>query len=355
MKRITYLDGFRGVAILLVLLFHCYTRWPEIVPYGSAYAEFPLFKYGWVGVELFFLISGFVILMTLENCGNFVEFIQKRWLRLFPAMLIATILVLGTAGLFPERPSGKPALSDIWPGLLFIEPDWIGALFGVRQSVIEGAFWSLFVEVKFYVIFGSLFYRLKKRIAEAALSGCFLLGIAAKLLSLYSEWAPAKAIDDFLNVDLSFKYFGWFALGANACSLFREFDRRRVIYAIALGIVVALNMDWLGSIAFSIGAIGLFYAALFSETLRRIASAKVLLLVGSVSYPLYLIHENMTVALIVKFGGWFPSIPMILLPIIPACIVGSIAFAISKYCEPALKRILAKIVSPRRIGHGPAS
>ena len=99
MKRISYLDGHRGIAILLVLLYHAFSRWTELVPYGNDFADFPLFRFGYLGVELFFLISGFVILMTLEKFNSFTEFMYHRWLRLFPAMLICSLFVFFTAAL----------------------------------------------------------------------------------------------------------------------------------------------------------------------------------------------------------------------------------------------------------------
>ena len=86
--RIAFLDGLRGIAILLVVFYHAYTRWSDIVPYGARYAHFPVAQLGWLGVELFFMISGFVIYMTLEKCRSFGEFLYRRWLRLFPAMLL---------------------------------------------------------------------------------------------------------------------------------------------------------------------------------------------------------------------------------------------------------------------------
>lgn len=68
MQRIKFLDGLRGSAILLVVFYHAYARYPDVVPYlTNTYREFPLFKYGYWGVQLFFLISGFVILMSIVD------------------------------------------------------------------------------------------------------------------------------------------------------------------------------------------------------------------------------------------------------------------------------------------------
>ncbi len=100
MNRINFLDGFRGLAILLVLLFHAYARWSSVVPYGDEFSMFPVFSYGYLGVNLFFLISGFVILMTLEKSKDFFQFLRKRWHRLFPAMLISTIFIFFIAQFF---------------------------------------------------------------------------------------------------------------------------------------------------------------------------------------------------------------------------------------------------------------
>lgn len=72
-KRIDYLDAIRGIAVWLVVLYHAYARY-EHFPYGFEYASFPLLKYGYLGVELFFLISGFVILMTLDVAGVLLTF-----------------------------------------------------------------------------------------------------------------------------------------------------------------------------------------------------------------------------------------------------------------------------------------
>lgn len=66
-QRLEYLDGLRGLAILWVLLYHFFSRWAELIPFGSTYQQWLIFEMGDLGVNLFFLISGFVIFMTLNN------------------------------------------------------------------------------------------------------------------------------------------------------------------------------------------------------------------------------------------------------------------------------------------------
>ncbi len=153
--RLAYLDGLRGVAILMVLLFHAYARWPDRLPFGHDLAVSPLAQ-GWAGVELFFIISGFVIFMTLERSHSLADFAARRWRRLFPAMLAATVLIVVTAPLLPDRPQGPIGAAGVLPGLLFVDPKWWAVL---RLDVvpIEGAFWSLFVEVQFYAVAGLAF------------------------------------------------------------------------------------------------------------------------------------------------------------------------------------------------------
>lgn len=92
--RIEYLDGLRGIAIIAVVMFHGYVAFPDTLPFGDRFAVIPL-RLGWQGVQLFFLISGFVILMSLEACNDVASFVARRWLRLFPAMLICSCFILG--------------------------------------------------------------------------------------------------------------------------------------------------------------------------------------------------------------------------------------------------------------------
>lgn len=88
------------MAILMVLLFHYFSRWTFLYPYKDKY---DFFTYGKMGVQFFFIISGFVILYTLENTTNFITFWKKRMVRLFPSMLIASIITYFVFVLFDTK------------------------------------------------------------------------------------------------------------------------------------------------------------------------------------------------------------------------------------------------------------
>ena len=165
MQRIKYLDGLRGIAILLVISYHAFggDGYKGTIYYGNKFQDLLFFKYGYLGVQLFFLISGFVILMTLEKSKSFIDFMYKRWLRLFPAMLIATFLIYTTASIFYERPAGIPNIHSIIPGLFFINPIILEKITNIHFPTMEGAFWSLYVEMFFYIIFGLSYFVIKER------------------------------------------------------------------------------------------------------------------------------------------------------------------------------------------------
>src|SRR5215469_4574944 len=92
-SRIQVLDAFRALAILGVMLHHYLSRYaPPDHPrnlYGYEHQYSQLFDLGAMGVQFFFVISGFVIFMTLEKCHHLVEFWVRRIARLEPAYICA--------------------------------------------------------------------------------------------------------------------------------------------------------------------------------------------------------------------------------------------------------------------------
>lgn len=287
MERVTYLDGLRGVAILLVVFFHAFARYPELVPYSDQFGNFVIFKDGWLGVQLFFLISGFVIFMSLERCPNFFIFIYKRWFRLFPAMLVGTVLIYGTAGFLNERPAGMPNIKDILPGLIFTEPLWLNNIFDSKFSSLEGAFWSLYVEFKFYIIFGFIYYICKKN----GLTAITILILLYFGLVVSSKFKLHSLVT--IGEGLSINYFLWFAYGAFAYKYFVNNTLYFFLCTVLVGLCAlgSANLDY-DSFYYGLTILFLFLAPLFLPCTRFLFSNKIFMFIGFISYPFYLIHEN---------------------------------------------------------------
>ncbi len=341
--RIKYLDGLRGIAILLVLLFHAYSRWPAIVPYGADYADFPLFRYGWLGVQLFFLVSGFVIFMTLDKTKSFTDFMVKRWLRLFPAMLIASLLIYATASLFYERPAGMPQPLNLLPGLTFIEPDWWSKILGVKVSSLEGAFWSLYVEFKFYIIAGIVYFVLGRAALVPALIALYVGSLAMPALAAVSGY-PLLLLAVKISAALTLEYFGWFAAGAMYYLHVQTQSEKWFIGGLLMSVLSALAMrsDYaltLVTLA-ALAVCALFAISLKSLLMQRLLQNKLLLFLGFVSYPLYLIHENAMISMIVKMPAYAGWLPQVLYPLPAIALLAFVAYLVAKYIEPQCRKWL---------------
>jgi peptidoglycan/LPS O-acetylase OafA/YrhL len=335
--RIQYLDGLRGIAIFLVLLYHAYVRWPGIIPFEDRFSGNPLFAHGWLGVNLFFMISGYVIYMTLDKPQSPTNFFVRRWLRLFPAMLICSVIIYSTASFFFERPAGIPAFRDLLPGLTFIDPIWWKKLIGPPLGQLEGAFWSLYVEVKFYILAGLFYFVFGEKKMVWMLCIVFLSYVALPFLIDFfpnAEWSLPRQVLFILSA----KYFGWFAAGALFYLYVKEQRGYILGLAVAIGLISALSLPLEGwearAIIAGIAVVLLFTASVLSQRMQSLLANPALLMLGFASYPLYLLHENMMVSLIAKIGNLAPWMPAVLVPVLPMSIVITLGWLVARYAEP---------------------
>ncbi|WP_460425296.1 acyltransferase family protein [Azotobacter armeniacus] len=341
-SRIKYLDGHRGIALLLVVLFHAYARWPELVPYGDSYGEIPFFKYGWLGVQLFFLISGFVILMTLERCKGISEFIYRRWLRLFPAMLVCSLLIFSSSSFFIERPAGTPELESLLPGLTFISPSWWERIIGHPINPLEGAFWSIYVEFKFYIFSAIAYYWRGQSFLMASLVFVFALSIFFAVANKYIGGTTLYTMNS-LTKTAAFEHFGWFASGAAFYVYSQARSPKYLIFAIAVGFfssIATSNLNWPSFMA-AILVLLFFASSIVNPFIQNILSSRVLQFFGAISYPLYLFHENAMISMIIKLGDSFEFIPHAFLPALPIAMLVAVAYFISKHIEPYARKVIA--------------
>lgn len=179
------LDNLRAFAIIMVILFH-YPRWFEHP------AWFPeVLKFGWTGVDLFFVLSGFLIASQLlaqiikEGSFSMKEFYIKRFFRIIPIYYF----VLALYFIFPVL-SGDQLLPPLWKFLTFTQN--FGANFDTHRAF--GVVWSLCVEEHFYLVLPiTLLLLLKKgwfKKAGMLLLILFILGFLIRLYCWYEIYIP---------------------------------------------------------------------------------------------------------------------------------------------------------------------
>ena len=140
------------------------------------------------------------------------------------------------------------------------------------------------------------------------------------------------------STELGGQYYGWFTGGA-LFYLFHITRQRRFFWigaAVLLAVAVIPKEVRFANLAVAL----LFIGSMSSAILQRILSNRVLIFMGFISYPLYLLHEDMMVAMIVKIGHLIPDLPPLLMPALPMGAVIAIAWIFAKYIEPATKNFL---------------
>src|SRR5580704_5880782 len=143
-RRLEGLDALRGIAAAAVMIYH-YTIWYAQETGGHAPPGLSFsFPYGNLGVDLFFILSGFVIMMTLESGVSPRDFLISRFARLYPAFLASMGLTVISGVALGEF--GPPYdLARLLANLTMIP-----GLFNARA--IDGSYWSLFYELAFYAL-----------------------------------------------------------------------------------------------------------------------------------------------------------------------------------------------------------
>ncbi len=143
-RRIASIDGLRTIAILAVVAFHYCYRWGpplnsgSLYPYGTALADLPGVRFGGCGVQLFFVISGFVIAMTLDRCRTPREFVVRRYARLGPAMLVFSVITFAAMHVIPRAPFPE---RGVWflSAITFIDPQLLNRSHRVSASIASTA------------------------------------------------------------------------------------------------------------------------------------------------------------------------------------------------------------------------
>lgn len=274
MKRLQELDVLRGAAALAVVLFH-YTSL-----YGARYGHTNDlifgFPYGYAGVQLFFMISGFVIFMTLNRTQKPLDFVVSRFSRLFPVYWTAIAITFSTLTVF-----GLGNLNiDI--AELLVNLTMVQGFFGVEN--VDGAYWSLLYELFFYGIMFALYLGgLLHKIERFCL--LWLAAESVRLVFFWQGWAFSWKLQQLLILE----YCHLFIAGIVFYQL-ANMGRRAIHYVILL---LCLLMQWFSGepeLFYLVSAFFFIFYLFVSGRLSFVVN-KPFVFLGTISYSLYLIHQ----------------------------------------------------------------
>lgn len=311
------LMSLRGISCLLVVIYHYF----NLVSYHSG-GEPLIINLGMVGVCIFFSISGYLIPFSLERYG-FIKFLLKRTLRIFPTAITALFIIIIFYVLFDQESLKNFSVSSIILNFLLLAEMTKGPFF-------DGVYWTLTYELLFYVYLALFYFMTRSILLYLILNTLFLFSLKAYFniysISVSHEFLVASmySFGCFFNIGLLL-----FILNKNknnkmailfllanlflALYSFRQFGSITVftLFIFELYLIKIIILPDLNNIFYKLNLLG----ANFRDGIN-----KLFIFFGTISFPFYLIHNQIT---IIIFNST-PSIDSFFLPIIILCFIFSI-------------------------------
>lgn len=290
-KRYQAIDSLRGLAALGVVFFHFLVHYDKTYGYASwdvaQWTAYPALESLRYGPHFFFMISGFVILMTIDRTRSASTFIKKRLIRIVPAFWVAlTLASLVTYFWGPDVMTVR--LMDVLINGLFLQ----GL---VDRPHIDAAYWSLLVEMAFYLMIAGIVYGAHLRSKMHWVLWAWL-AITIAYIALWSNLAPPMKLilEEVFIVEYSVYFMAGMALylahmkGKMAVNL-------KVLLLFAVPLILAGLPQPYG---FYVAPTILLLWLAVKGRLDWLLVHRPLLWLGALSYPLYVIHLNIGIALI---------------------------------------------------------
>ena len=292
------LQGLRGLAVLSVVCYHCH---PRLVGTWVHYASL----WGWAGVNLFFVLSGFLITSILLESRNkeryFRNFYGRRALRIWPVYVFVLVVVYLSAPWFIGPTITQAVKSAPWLAYIF----FVQNLFHLALPPAIGPTWSLAIEEQYYFLWAPIVRFLRNPWALAAVLAAALVASPVFRLANLHWMTLTHTLIHLDGIALG----SLLALGLYTLTL----SRRRWLYLGLAGAVFgfAATATIAGGTAFldsalALGFAGVVIAAIASTGSRNPLNTALrrgpLAFYGRISYGLYMIH-----IMVFVYFGWFDA------------------------------------------------
>lgn len=312
--RLKSLDSLRGIAALSVMLLHFTTDFHrDFRPTRVSSLEW---TYGAYGVHLFFLISGFVILMTAEKSARPYDFFVSRFSRLYPpywaAIFVTTILLIAvpTTG----APDAPHLLRRAAVDLTMLQ-NW------VNVGSVDSVYWTLQVEMSFYLVLLILIWRKAVDNAIGVMTGLVVLALCDHLF-VPRPWSTTYA---YLRQGMFLEHAYLFTTGMVLYKIRNGFSLRYALVLLLCALCPATATYFPNdppidaSIAISLALV--VYLAT-SGRADWIAS-RPLLYLGGISYSLYLTHHWLGQVFLNHADGWGMNPNFALVAAVSLCLLAA--------------------------------
>lgn len=317
--RLQALDLLRFIAALAVVFYHYLAQPNPPYPQLAAVAQ-----YGYLGVPLFFMISGFVIAASAERRSP-VTFLVSRGARLYPAFWMGVLFTAGVSYALSESP---PTLKEILINLTMLN-DYLGI------KNIDGVYWTLQVELKFYA--------------------CIFLLMLIKSFDRYSIWLPIWLVLTITNITLGQpSKMGWFINPGYSCyfisgvCLYLIWNKKCSIITnltLASSCLLCILQSFYQTRGFipGGGVLESLTSALivtsFHGVFLFIALGKIVLkhaaiysTLGGITYPLYLLHNHSGKLIIIELQHFMSlGIAITITTVLMLCL----SYIVFRYMEPS--------------------
>lgn len=261
-----------------MVAYHYTSRFNELNPDASR--PVLAWSYGYFGVHLFFIISGFVIFMSVDRSPRVRDFALSRFIRLYPLYWVCVLATWAIVSVF------GPHDRAVSVGTMLVNLTMFQSWFGVAD--VDGVYWTLAVEMSFYLLVavGMAAGALRGRRLVLSLAGWLLLSVVLRSGVL----AAVLPGHDYLQIHLAASYSHLFVAGICFYIGRRDGHSAWTLTGLGAAVGVAFLGGGLRECLITCGLLTLFAAAL-RGWLRPLAW-RPLQVLGFASYALYLIHQN---------------------------------------------------------------